>query len=59
MCTVNLDHCDCDCHRMDGVVHMWPCCYTCQVCGANILKWLWGAHVMSHRPTEEDNNADD
>lgn len=26
MCVVDLNECGCDCHRMEGVSHVMPCC---------------------------------
>lgn len=26
MCVVDLDHCDCSCHYMEGVSHIMTCC---------------------------------
>jgi hypothetical protein len=41
MCVVDLGHCDCSCHYMEGVAHMMPCCYVCPECGK---RSAWPEH---------------
>ena len=48
----SFEVCDCDCHRMPGVYHMMPCCYTCPHCKQNIRRGYFDSHVekcKSHR----------
>lgn len=48
MCVVDLDQCDCDCHRSEfGVSHVMACCQECRVCGARIA-YGFRDHMKKH-----------
>lgn len=39
-CVRDFEECDCDCHRIEGVMHVVACCFRCPHCGRNIAgEW--------------------
>lgn len=50
MCVVDIDHCDCDCHRMEGVYHMMPCCEYCWRCDGRIRLGGMDQHLAERHP---------
>jgi hypothetical protein len=42
--------CDCDCHRIEGMVHCAPCCYKCPHCGARIRTHCYDDHIKRCAP---------
>lgn len=45
----NIEECTCICHRSSGVKHCVPCCFKCPECGKNIIRGMYGKHLMEHQ----------
>ena len=37
MVMVSFEHCTCRCHDNPNISHFTPCCYTCEVCGSDLI----------------------
>lgn len=44
-CCHSFEECDCDCHRIPGMMHCMPCCGTCPYCQKNIKFLYYDEHV--------------
>ncbi len=35
-CVRDFEECNCECHRIEGIMHVVACCWRCHKCGMNI-----------------------
>jgi len=52
MCMIDIEECDCICHREPGVSHIMNCCFYCEKCGKNIQFAFWEMHQKQHEEEE-------
>jgi hypothetical protein len=41
-----MNECTCDCHKIEGMKHIQPCCMTCSVCKRNIKIEAFDEHLI-------------